>query len=77
MLATFGLMLFFNEMVRIIWGATALYTQVPDFLAGQVELLPGAPYPAYRLATKVPVKCQSPVKPLKGPPTTWLVQFRT
>ena len=25
-LATFGLILFFNEMVRIIWGATALYT---------------------------------------------------
>ena len=49
-LATFGLILFFNEMVRIIWGATALYTQVPSFLSGQVELLPGAPYPAYRLA---------------------------
>jgi len=49
-LATFGLILFFNEMVRIIWGATALYTQVPGFLSGQVELLPGAPYPAYRLA---------------------------
>ena len=28
-LATFGLILFFNEMVRIIWGATALYMQVP------------------------------------------------
>src|SRR5690242_12339513 len=24
-LATFGLILFFNEMVRIIWGITALY----------------------------------------------------
>jgi len=49
-LATFGLILFFNEMVRMIWGATALYTQVPGFFSGQVELLPGAPYPAYRLA---------------------------
>ena len=49
-LATFGLILFFNELVRMIWGATALYAQVPGFLAGQVELLPGAPYPTYRLA---------------------------
>ena len=49
-LATFGLILFFNEMVRIIWGATALYMQVPPFLSGQVILLPGVPYPAYRLA---------------------------
>jgi branched-chain amino acid transport system permease protein len=48
-LATFGLILFFNEMVRIIWGPTALYATVPSFLAGQVEILPGAPYPAYRL----------------------------
>jgi branched-chain amino acid transport system permease protein len=49
-LATFGLILFFNEMVRILWGATALYTHVPGFLSGQVMLLPDAPYPAYRLA---------------------------
>ncbi|HEV8678517.1 MAG TPA: branched-chain amino acid ABC transporter permease [Stellaceae bacterium] len=49
-LATFGLILFFNEAVRIVWGATALYTRVPDFLNGRVELLPGAPYPIYRLA---------------------------
>jgi branched-chain amino acid transport system permease protein len=49
-LATFGLILFFNEAVRMIWGATALYAQVPKVLAGQVEVLPGAPYPTYRLA---------------------------
>jgi len=49
-LATYGLILFFNEMVRIIWGATALYMQVPPLLSGQVMLLPGVPYPAYRLA---------------------------
>ncbi|HUC62589.1 MAG TPA: branched-chain amino acid ABC transporter permease, partial [Alphaproteobacteria bacterium] len=49
-LATFGLILFFNEMVRIIWGTTALYMQVPPLLSGQVMLLPGVPYPAYRLA---------------------------
>lgn len=49
-LATFGLILFFNEMVRIIWGTTALYMQPPPLLSGQVMLLPGVPYPAYRLA---------------------------
>jgi branched-chain amino acid transport system permease protein len=49
-LATFGLILFFNEAVRMLWGRTALYTRVPDFLNGRIELLPGAPYPIYRLA---------------------------
>ncbi|HVV93307.1 MAG TPA: branched-chain amino acid ABC transporter permease [Hyphomicrobiales bacterium] len=49
-LATFGLLLFFNEAVRMVWGATALYAEVPRFLAGQVEILPGVPYPTYRLA---------------------------
>ena len=49
-LATFGLILFFNEAVRMLWGRTALYTRVPDFLNGRIELLPGAPYPVYRLA---------------------------
>jgi branched-chain amino acid transport system permease protein len=49
-LATFGLTLFFNEMVRIIWGSTALYVNVPPFLSGQVEILPGVPYPTYRFA---------------------------
>src|SRR5260370_4622845 len=49
-LATFGLILFFNEMVRILFGATALYMRVPDFLNGRVEILPGSPYPTYRLA---------------------------
>src|SRR5204862_3599088 len=49
-LATFGLILFFNELVRIVWGSTALYMRVPDFLGGRVEILPGSPYPVYRLA---------------------------
>ena len=49
-LATFGLILFFNEAVRMIWGSTALYMRLPAFLNGRVELLPGIPYPTYRLA---------------------------
>src|SRR4051794_5460880 len=49
-LATFGLILFFNEMVRIVWGSTALYAGIPSVFAGRVEILPGTPYPVYRLA---------------------------
>lgn len=49
-LATFGLILFFNELVRIIWGRQPLFLNVPDWLSGQVEIIPDAPYPAYRLA---------------------------
>ena len=49
-LATFGLILFFNELVRIVWGPEALFMDLPAALAGSVELIPGAPYPAFRLA---------------------------
>ena len=49
-LATFGLILFFNELTRIIWGRQPLFMDVPDWLSGTVELFPGAPYPSYRLA---------------------------
>jgi len=48
-LATFGLILFFNELVSIIWGRSALYTSLPGYLQGHVELLPGLNYPVYRL----------------------------
>ena len=49
-LATFGLILFFNELVRILWGPRALFMDVPAWLSGTVEVIPGAPYPAFRLA---------------------------
>ncbi len=49
-LATFGLILFFNELVRMIWGPVPIRLDPPDFLAGQVEVLPGIPYSAFRLA---------------------------
>jgi branched-chain amino acid transport system permease protein len=49
-LGTFGLILFFNELVRLVWGAGGLSLPVPDALAGAVEILPGLYYPAYRLA---------------------------
>ncbi len=49
-LATFGLIFFFNELTRIIWGRQPLFMDVPSWLSGTVELIPGVPYPAYRLA---------------------------
>ncbi len=48
-LATFGLILFFNEATRMIWGRQPLFMQLPDFLSATVEILPGVPYPLYRL----------------------------
>ncbi|MCB1762868.1 MAG: branched-chain amino acid ABC transporter permease [Gammaproteobacteria bacterium] len=49
-LATFGLILFFNELTRIIWGRQPLFMDVPKWLSSTVEIIPGAPYPSYRLA---------------------------
>ena len=48
-LATFGLILFFNELVAILFGRAALYTSVPTWLSGHVELFAGLRYPLYRL----------------------------
>ncbi|MFO7765718.1 MAG: branched-chain amino acid ABC transporter permease [Pelovirga sp.] len=49
-LATFGLIMFFNELTRIIWGRQPLFMDVPSWLSGSIELIPGIPYPSYRLA---------------------------
>jgi len=47
-LATFGLILFFNELIAIIWGRTALYMSLPAWLQGHIEIIPGSIYPLYR-----------------------------
>jgi len=49
-LATFGLILFINEAVTMLWGRTPLFMNVPEALKGSVEIIPGIPYPVYRLA---------------------------
>ena len=49
-LATFGLILFFNELIAILWGRAAIYTSVPPLLGGHLRVLPGVPYPTYRAA---------------------------
>jgi branched-chain amino acid transport system permease protein len=48
-LATFGLILFFNEFVRLIWGPIGLHIPLPELLSGSVELFFGIRYPAFRL----------------------------
>jgi branched-chain amino acid transport system permease protein len=48
-LATFGLVMFFNELVRIVWGPQPLFVQVPEALSGTVQVF-GFGYPAYRFA---------------------------
>lgn len=48
-LATFGVILTFNELTKIVWGPQALFLAIPEALSGTVEMLPGAPYPTYRL----------------------------
>src|SRR3954447_13274127 len=49
-LGTFGLILFFNEAVRIVWGPAGLTLRVPDWLNTSVRILPGLDYPTYRIA---------------------------
>ncbi len=48
-LATFGLVMFFNELVRLVWGPQPLFVQVPQVLAGTVDIF-GFSYPSYRFA---------------------------
>lgn len=47
-LATFGLILFFNELARMVWGSQPYYMQVPQALASTVSVF-GIDYSAYRL----------------------------
>ena len=49
-LATFGIILFLNEAVRVIWGSTPLSLPAPRILSGSIPLMDGLRYPVYRLA---------------------------
>src|SRR3954451_11509706 len=49
-LGTFGLILFFDELVRLVWGPEGRSLPVPSWLNGSLEIVPGIQYPAYRLA---------------------------
>ncbi len=49
-LVTFGLILVFNDVVRMIWGVVPVPLSPPDALSGPVHLFGGVEYPAFRLA---------------------------
>jgi branched-chain amino acid transport system permease protein len=48
-IATFGIILFLNHAVRVIWGAAPLTLPVPEFFTGSVVLMGGLLYPVWRL----------------------------
>lgn len=48
-LATYGLILFFNQATVMLWGRQPIYTNMPEFLSASIEIAPGVPYPLYRL----------------------------
>src|SRR5437870_10705074 len=49
-LGTFGLLLFFNELVRLVWGSGGRSLPLPDWLSTAVQIFPGVYYPTYRFA---------------------------
>src|SRR5262245_59009031 len=48
-IATFGVILFVNHGVKIIWGAAPLSLPMPELLSGSVRLAEGLNYPVWRL----------------------------
>ncbi len=49
-LVTFGIIIFLNQLVKVIWGATPLTLDPPEFLSGSFQLVEGLMYPTYRVA---------------------------
>ena len=48
-LATFGLILFFDALVHLVWGPEGIAIALPASLDGRVTILPGIEFPTYRL----------------------------
>jgi branched-chain amino acid transport system permease protein len=48
-LGTFGLLLFFNELVRFVWGPAGMTLALPPQMLTAVKIMPGIYYPTYRL----------------------------
>jgi branched-chain amino acid transport system permease protein len=49
-LATFGVLITLNEVVRTLWGSSPLELAMPDALSSTFQLVPGLRYPVYRVA---------------------------
>jgi branched-chain amino acid transport system permease protein len=48
-MATFGIILFLNHAVRMVWGAAPLTLPMPDVFSGSIVLMDGLLYPVWRL----------------------------
>jgi branched-chain amino acid transport system permease protein len=48
-IATFGIILFLNHAVRVVWGAAPLTLPVPESFTGSIVLMSGLLYPVWRL----------------------------
>ncbi len=48
-IATFGIILFLNSGVKLLWGAAPLSLPIPDMFSGSVVLMPGLLYPVWRI----------------------------
>ena len=48
-LGTFGLILFFNDLVRRIWGPDGMTLSLPSEMLRTFQIFPGVYYPLYRL----------------------------
>ncbi|TDR87098.1 branched-chain amino acid ABC transporter permease [Enterovirga rhinocerotis] len=48
-LATFGVIIFLGEAVRMVWGSAPIGVEMPEALSGSIEIAPGLLYPVWRL----------------------------
>ena len=50
-LATFGIIIFLNELVKVLFGPSTLSIVTPEIFAGSIQLTEQLRYPIYRLVT--------------------------
>ncbi len=50
-LATFGIIIFLNELAKVVFGPSTLSIAPPEFLSGSIQLTDQLRYPVYRFAT--------------------------
>src|SRR5262249_46270821 len=48
-IATFGIILFLNHGVKVVWGAAPLSLPMPEALSGSIVLMDGLLYPVWRI----------------------------
>jgi len=50
-LATFGIIIFLNELAKVLFGPATLTLELPEILSGSVQLTENLRYPVYRFVT--------------------------